>query len=81
MFLVASGTAGTVYIIEPLLDEVFIEKNVQMLYMMPIIVIAIYTAKGIGGYIQKYYVSYIGQDIVRIIRDKLLNHILNLDIV
>ncbi len=79
MFLVAFGTAGTVYIIEPLLDEVFIEKNVQMLYMMPIIVIAIYTAKGIGGYIQKYYVSYIGQDIVRIIRDKLLNHILNLD--
>jgi subfamily B ATP-binding cassette protein MsbA len=79
MFLVASGTAGTVYIIEPLLDDIFINKDKDMLFIMPFVVVAIYSAKGIGGYIQKYYISYIGQDIVRRIRDKLLTHILNLD--
>jgi len=79
MILVAGGTAGTVYIIEPLLDDIFINKDENMLYIMPFIVVAIYAAKGIGGYIQKYYISYIGQDIVRIMRDKLLKHILELD--
>ena len=79
MFLVASGTAGTVYIIEPLLDDIFINKDKDMLLIMPFIVVGIYTAKSIGAYIQKYYISYIGQDIVRIMRDKLLKHILNLD--
>ncbi len=79
MILVAGGTAGTAYIIEPLLDDIFINKNRDMLFIMPFIVIALYTAKGFGGYIQTYYISYIGQDIVRIIRDKLLNHILKLD--
>ncbi len=79
MMLVAGGTAGTVYIIEPLLDDIFINKDENLLYIMPFIVVGIYSAKGIGGYIQKYYISYIGQDIVRIIRDKLLKHILELD--
>lgn len=79
MILVAGGTAGTVYIIQPLLDDIFINKDKEMLYLMPFIVVAIYTIKGIGGYIQKYYISYIGQDIVRRIRDELLTHILNLD--
>jgi len=79
MFLVAGGTAGTVYIIEPLLDDIFINKDENMLYIMPFVVVAIYATKGIGGYIQKYYISYIGHDIVRIMRDKLLKHILELD--
>lgn len=81
MILVATGTAGTVYIIEPLLDDIFINKNKDMLLIMPFIVIGIYTAKGFGGYIQTYYISFIGQDIVRIMRDKLLKHILNLDMI
>ncbi len=79
MILVAGGTAGTVYIIQPLLDDIFINKDKEMLFLMPFIVVAIYSTKGIGGYVQKYYISYIGQDIVRRIRDKLLSHILNLD--
>jgi subfamily B ATP-binding cassette protein MsbA len=80
MILVASGTAGTAYIIEPLLDDIFINKDRNMLIIMPFLVIGLYSAKGIGGYIQTYYISFIGQDIVRSIRDKLLNHIITLDI-
>ena len=79
MFCVAGGTAGTVYIIQPLLDDIFINKDQEMLYMMPFIVVGIYTVKSIGSYIQIYYISFIGHDIVRIMRDKLLKHILKLD--
>lgn len=79
MILVATGTAGTVYIIQPLLDDIFINKDKDMLFIMPFVVVAIYFAKSMGAYVQTYYISYIGNDIVRIIRDKLLKHILNLD--
>ena len=47
---------------------------------MPIIVVILYTAKGFGGYIQAYFISYIGQDITRIVRDKLFSHVLKLDL-
>ena len=48
--------------------------------ILPIMVIGLYAAKGFGRYIQAYYISYIGQDIIRKIRDKLFKHILHLDL-
>lgn len=80
ILLVAGGSAGLAYIVKPLLDEVFIAKDEQMLYMVPVLLILVQTAQGFGKYIQVYYVSYIGQDIIRITRDRLLKHILTLDI-
>jgi ATP-binding cassette, subfamily B, bacterial MsbA len=79
IILVSASTSGTAYAIQPLLDDIFINKDQNMLYMMPFIIIALYAAKGFGRYIQSYYISYIGQDITRIVRDKLFSHILTLD--
>ena len=79
IILVSGSTAGTAYAIQPLLDDIFINKDQEMLYMMPFIIIALYTAKGFGRYIQAYYISFVGQDITRIVRDKLFSHILTLD--
>lgn len=80
MVLVAIGTSGTAYVIKPVLDDIFINKDLQMLYILPWLVVALYFAKGFGKYIQVYYISFIGQDIIRIVRDKLLFHIMSLDI-
>ena len=79
--LVALATAGTAYAIQPLLDDIFINKDVNMLYIMPVIVVILYAAKGFGGYIQAYFISFIGQDITRSVRDKLFSHVLKLDLV
>ena len=79
IILVSVSTSGTAYAIQPLLDDIFINKDQEMLYMMPFVVIALYAAKGFGRYIQAYYISYIGQDITRIVRDKLFSHVLTLD--
>ena len=79
MLLVAGGTAGTAYVIKPILDEIFINKDEQMLHMLPFLVVALYFAKGFGKYIQSYYIAYIGQDIIRKVRDNLLTHLLKLD--
>jgi len=79
MIMVSIATAAIAYIIKPVLDKIFIEKNEQLLFLLPIGIIIIYLIKGIGRYIQTYYVTYIGEDIVRQIRDKFLGHILKFD--
>ena len=76
---VAFATAATAYLIKPVLDKIFIEKNEQMLYILPIAIVIVYFLKGLGAFLQKYYVSYIGEDIVRKIRNNFLNHIVTLD--
>ena len=80
VILVAVGTSGSAYAIKPLLDDIFVNKDLEMLQLMPFVIILLYVAKGVGRYLQTYYISFIGQDIIRIVRDKLLTHILYLDL-
>ncbi len=80
MIMVSIATATIAYIIKPVLDKIFIQKNHHLLYILPLGIILIYLIKGIGRYIQSYYVTYIGEDVVRKIRDKFLKYILTFDI-
>ncbi len=79
MIAVAVGTAGTAQLIKPVLDDVFINKDIEMLKLMPFLLVGVFSLKGIGGYIQTYYTSYIGQDVVRKLRDTLVSHLTYLD--
>jgi subfamily B ATP-binding cassette protein MsbA len=79
MLLVVGSTALIAWLIEPVLKDIFIDKNTEMLYFLPFVVVLAYLAKGVGAYFQNYLMNYIGQDIIRRVRNKLLNHILTLD--
>lgn len=46
---------------------------------MPYAIIAVYTLKSVGSYFQTYLSSYIGQDIIKQIRNKLVDRLLSLD--
>lgn len=80
MIAIAIGTAGTAHIIKPVMDDIFIKKDINMLYIVPFALIFLFALKGIGRYMQTYYTSYIGQDVIRKLRDNLLAHITRLDI-
>ena len=80
MVAVALGTAGSAQLIKPVLDEVFISKDEQMLNLIPFLLVGVFALKGAGRYIQTYYTSYIGQDVVRKLRDQLVSHLTYLDI-
>ncbi len=79
--LVVAITSGlSAYLVQPVLDDIFISKNVAMLEILPFLIVIVYTLKGIARYIQTYYTNYIGQDIVRKLRDLMLINLLNLDL-
>ena len=80
MIAVAIGTAGTAHIIKPVMDDIFIKKDQHMLFVVPFALIMVFMLKGVGRYIQTYYTAYIGQDVIRKLREKLLSHITALDI-
>ncbi|NPA55337.1 MAG: ABC transporter ATP-binding protein [Epsilonproteobacteria bacterium] len=80
MVMVSVASSATAYLIKPVLDKIFIEHNERMLYILPFFVILAYFLKGLGSFIESYYMGYIGLDIIRKIRDDLLEHILKLDL-
>jgi subfamily B ATP-binding cassette protein MsbA len=80
MVMVSAGTSGTAYVIKPILDDVFVSKSKEMLYLLPLAIVFLYALKGFGRYIQTYYIAYIGSDIIRRVRNKFLKHILQQDL-
>jgi subfamily B ATP-binding cassette protein MsbA len=80
MLMVAGASAAIAWMIKPLLDEIFVHKNTTLLYVLPLFIVAAYLAKGVGGFVQEYTMSFVGQDIVRKVRDRLLSHLLALDL-
>ena len=80
MFLVAGASASIAWMMKPLLDEIFINKNMEMLATVPLLIIAAYVLKGGGAFVQEFTISFVGQDIVRKVRDQLLTHLLHSDL-
>lgn len=80
MTLSSGGTAFSAYLVKPLLDEIFIAKDKEMLQLLPYAIIAVYMAKEAGRYMQTYFTAYIGQDIIKRLRDNILENLLKLDI-
>ncbi len=79
MGLASGGTAVSAYLVEPVLNKIFVEKNEKLLYILPCAIIAIYVIKNIGTFMQAYFTAYIGQDTIRRFREKLVGHLINLD--
>ena len=79
MGLASGGTAVSAYLVEPVLNKIFVEKNETLLYLLPCAIIAIYLLKNVGTFMQAYFTAYIGQDTIRRFREKMVENLLNLD--
>ncbi len=78
MLLVAATSPASAYLIKPALDDIFVNKNIMALRLVPLAVIAVFFLRGIGMYGQAYFMSYVGEGIIRNLRDKLYTRISDL---
>jgi len=79
ILLTVSATIATADIMKYVMDDMLIEKNEDMLYLIPLSLVGIYFVKAIGRYLQSIYMGYIGQHIITRFREMLLEKIINLD--
>lgn len=77
--LTVLATTATAHIMKPLMDEMFINKEESMLYLIPAGLVGIYFLKSVGRYIQSVFMNYIGQHIMARLREILLKKIITAD--
>ncbi len=75
MLLVGGCTGAVAYLIKPVLDDVFINKNAQMLQFMPLAVLVLFVVKGVCAYSNAYLMGSVGLSVVTGMRQKLYDHI------
>ncbi len=78
MLVMSAGTAAAAYLLKPAIDDVFINKDVRMLKLIPAAIVIVYFFRSIAMYGQEYLMSYVGQNIIRRLRNTLYNRIQDL---
>lgn len=74
--LVVAGLSGAqAYMVKPLLDKIFFEKNAYFLAILPFALVALFAVKGFFYGLNFFLLEKIGQTVIRDMRSKVFDHI------
>jgi len=78
MLVIAASTSATAFLVKPVLDDIFFNKDILKLRLIPMAVLMIYFLRGLGYYGQEYLMNFVGESIIQKLRDRLYSHIQDL---
>ncbi len=80
MIIVAASSAGMVYLLQPILDDIFIQKDREMLYLVPGLIVALALVTGISGYMEAVNMEVIGHRMVANLQRQMYGSIIRSDL-
>jgi len=78
--LLAGANTSIAWIVKKVMDDIFAEKNMQMLALIPIAIVVLFFFKGLFHYGQAYLMGYVAIRVVTDIRDKIYCHLQTLSL-
>jgi len=76
-FVVASLNGAQAWLVKPLMDKIFFEKNMSYLTILPFALMAVFVVKGFFYGLNYYMLQIVGQKVILIMRTRLFNHVCN----
>ena len=76
--MISAATTAMGYLIKPVIDDIFVNRNTTGLIVLPLVVIMVFMVNGSGRYGQEYFMNYVGEDIIRRLRNRLYDRIQDL---
>lgn len=76
----AAAYGGVMFLIKYVIRDVFLDPDPLMVRALPLVIIVLFFFVGAGRYLQVYELQWVGLDIVRRLRDRLLDHVITLDL-
>jgi len=74
--VVVSAMDGLIaWLVKPTMDEIFVRRDLTMLKVLPLVILAVYLAKGAGRYGQSYLMASVGERVIAAIRRDLYVHL------
>lgn len=80
MAIVAATTAATAWLMDPVVDKVFVEQDRSMLWLVGGAVIVTFALKSAASYFQDSLLARVGQRIVADVQLRLFGHLLDQDV-
>ncbi len=77
--LAISGINGAIaWSVKPAMDQIFVKKSAEFLYLIPILVVVLFTLRGIFTFLNNYLMNSIGAKIVKFVREAIYEKLLKL---
>ena len=80
MICAAGLTAAMAYMIKPVVDDIFMAKDMMKLKLLPFFIVLLFAVKGACEFGQGYLMNYVGLRIIKELRDRLYGHIQTLSL-
>ncbi|MAI28897.1 MAG: ATP-binding cassette domain-containing protein [Pelagibacteraceae bacterium TMED124] len=80
MVLIAAATATNAWLMQPVLDDIFIKKNKNLIIIIPAVILLIAFVKGTASYFQSVLMSFVGYKIVADVQKHMLTTLLKCDL-
>jgi len=61
---------------KPLLDGTFIQRDMDTVRLMPVLLIGLFLVRGVSGFINNYFLSWVGRRVVADLRQAMFDHLL-----
>lgn len=78
MVMVAATQVAIPFVLKHVLDDIFVNKDTQMLNLIPLGILVLFLVRGIAMYYQAYLMKFVGEKIVMRLRNRLYNRIQDL---
>jgi subfamily B ATP-binding cassette protein MsbA len=78
MLIEAAAAGAFTWLMRPLIDGTFVERDPTVLKWMPIVVVALFLLRGIGVFMASYGMAYVGRRVVETLRGETFAHLLRL---
>jgi subfamily B ATP-binding cassette protein MsbA len=78
MILFAATQAALAYLVSTFMHGAFVVRNPAIKWEIPIGVVVLFTLRGIGDYVQNYYPSWVGRQVIKGLRRDVFAHYLRL---
>ncbi len=75
MIMVSVFGSAQAYLIKPLIDKIFINKDAFMLNMLPLALMAVFLFKGVFYYLYSSILDIVGQSIIKDLRQDIFAHV------
>jgi len=76
-FFVASLNGAQAWLVKPLLDKIFFEKNMSYLTILPFALMTIFIVKGFFYGLNYFMLQTVGQKVILVMRTRLFDHVCN----
>jgi subfamily B ATP-binding cassette protein MsbA len=80
MVLVAASTAAIAYVMKPVVDDIFVARDRDMLVLVALSILAIFMVKGLSTFGQTVLMTHVGQRVIADMQIRMFSHLMVADL-